>query len=71
MPLTPYRRCRLSKSTIFDRCHQLPRGQLSTSIQLKVYESTATNVPVSILMSHAILNYASGYIYGQRIQLFY
>jgi hypothetical protein len=35
-------------------------GQLSASLQLKVYESTTAAVPISIMMSHSVLNYASG-----------
>jgi hypothetical protein len=37
-----------------------PSGQLSTSAQIKVYESTTAVVPISIMMSHSILNYGSG-----------
>jgi hypothetical protein len=37
-----------------------PSGQLNTTAQLKVYESTTAAVPISIMMSHFILNYGSG-----------
>jgi len=47
-----------------------PSGQQSTAIQLKVYESTATPVPVSIMMSHSILNYTSGYLMIKEYNFF-